>query len=269
MLSFLNLNLNLNFNLNLNLFGCRMIDFFKRLFNETLALAAPPRCLGCGADCATGFCDLCAPQLRRLTPPICLKCGLEMPAGVSGNRPSCSWCDPKKFKFDACRSALRYSGPIERVVKRFKYKRIPTLSEPLSRFMTGYLEERAELFTVYREADMVVPVPLHWMRRLRRGFNQSELLAAPVAAALHLPMVRAIRRIKNNIPQSRLGLKDRRENVKGIFTPHPRVSIQGRRIVLIDDVMTSGSTVAECAAVLKKAGAAWVGIFTTCRRVMM
>ena len=186
--------------------------------------------------------------------------------GVTDNRDACSWCDKEKYRFDACRSAAHYKPPLERAVVRFKYHRIRSLGAPLDHLMVSYMIARPELFADYRAADLVVPVPLHWLRRAWRRFNQAELLGAPVAAALCLPMSPGLRRIRNNKPQARLKFKERRENVKGIFIVNPDITLKGKTVVLIDDVMTSGSTVSECAATLKKGGARKVCVFTVCRR---
>jgi len=243
-----------------------VIAFVRRVIAEAVSLVAPPRCAGCGRICKSPFCEECNHLIRAVTPPLCLACGREMPVGATASRVGCSVCGKAHFRFDECRSATQYRGPLERAVVRFKYHRVRPLGGALARLMVLYMVARPELFTRYGAADMVVPVPLHWMRRMWRRFNQSEILAAPVAQALGLPVTQALRRTRNNRPQARLGFKERRSNVKGIFAPSPGVSLKGKSVVLIDDIITSGSTVSECAATLKNNGAKRVFVYTVCRR---
>jgi len=238
----------------------------RRALADAVSLIAPARCAGCGVICDAPFCAECLPLIQPVNPPLCLACGREMSVGASCNRAECPVCAKAGFRFDECRSATKYTGPLERAVVRFKYHRVRHLGAALAQLMVRYTQERPELFASYREADFVTPVPLHWMRRAWRRFNQSEILAAPVAAALDLPVEHALRRTRNNRPQARLGYKERRANVKGIFAPNPAVRLKGRRVVLIDDIITSGSTVSECAATLKKHGAKKVLVYTVCRR---
>jgi len=114
--------------------------------------------------------------------------------------------------------------------------------------------------------DAIVPVPLHWWRKWQRGFNQSELLARQLAARTGLPVLEALRRVRATAVQAGLSNRGRRRNVAGAFAV-ARASrrIDGKRLLLIDDVMTTGSTAATCAAVLKRAGAARVALLTVAR----
>lgn len=243
-----------------------MIAAVRRVLDAAVSLFAPPRCAGCGQICQSSFCDKCNSLIQTVTPPLCLSCGREMPVGVTISRHGCSVCEKMRFRFDECRSATQYRGPLERAVVRFKYHRVRPLGTALAQLMVLYMVARPELFKQYRAADMVVPVPLHWMRRMWRRFNQSEILADPIAQVLGMPVTNALRRTRNNRPQARLGFKERRSNVKGIFTTRQEVSLKGKSVVLIDDIMTSGSTVSECAATLKKNGAKKVFVYTVCRR---
>ena len=229
-------------------------------------LAFPPQCPGCGRHWVGGFCDECAPQVHWSGTPMCLKCGRRMPPGVTTNREECTWCRPMKFRFHAARSAVLYKGPMERAVKYFKYKRVRRIAPYFQEIMCRYLDDNPELAEMYRDADAITAVPLHWMRRFSRGFNQSEILAAPVAKLLGLPMENILRRTRNNRPQARLSFEERIENVRGLFAVRSGIALKGKRIILIDDVMTSGSTVSECADVLRRNGAKRVFVYTLCRR---
>jgi ComF family protein len=140
----------------------------------------------------------------------------------------------------------------------YKYGRIKTLSRPLGDLLARAVP-RDEPF------DAIVPVPLHWRRRWQRGFNQSDLLARGLSRRLGVPLIQALRRTRATGVQAGLSNTGRRRNVAAAFRcTHPR-RVNGRRILLIDDVMTTGSTAAACALALKRAGAGRVTLLTVAR----
>ncbi len=244
------------------------MEFLKGLLSDAASVIAKIRCPGCRALLQSWrFCDDCYAGLRVLEGPICLKCGAVMPPGVSFDRESCSWCEKAKFRFDSMRSAFGHEGPMREAILQFKFKKNTALAEPLYALMVDRMNGRDDLFGHFEGLDMVVPVPVHWRRLIWRGFNQSELLAAGVAASLKAPVARALRRKRYNRPQTGLSLKERRENVKGAFSCAGRFDVGGKNVLLIDDVATTGSTVSECAGVLKKSGAKQVHVFTLARRM--
>ena len=113
--------------------------------------------------------------------------------------------------------------------------------------------------------DLIVPVPLHWRRRLSRGFNQSELLARAVARRYGLRPDNALRRKRSTSVQAGLSHAGRRLNVAGAFVARRTADLEGRRVLLVDDVMTTGATLGSCAAALKRAGARYVAVLTLAR----
>ena len=151
-----------------------------------------------------------------------------------------------------------YEGPLRELIHLYKYSGM----KPLGRRLAGYMERaipQEELF------DAVVPVPLHWRKRLNRGFNQAELLARCLAKRRGLPVLNALRRSRATEVQAGLANASRRRNVAGAFAVRPRVNVSGAKILLIDDVMTTGATAAACAAALKRAGAKSVSLLTVAR----
>jgi ComF family protein len=132
------------------------------------------------------------------------------------------------------------------------------LAGPLAKLL-----ERA--IPVDERFDAIVPVPLHWRKQWDRGFNQSELLARHIAGTRGAPMVRALRRKRFTDTQAGLASAGRRRNVSGAFAVKPDFDLQGKRILLIDDVMTTGATASACAAALKRAGAKSVSLLTLAR----
>ncbi len=140
----------------------------------------------------------------------------------------------------------------------YKYGRVKTLVRPLAELLAAALPREEQW-------DAVVPVPLHWRRRWRRGFNQSELLARAVAGRRGIPLINALKRVRYTPTQTGLSNTGRRKNVAAAFTAVRRRSVSGRRILLVDDVMTTGSTAAACAVVLRRAGAARITLLTVAR----
>lgn len=147
---------------------------------------------------------------------------------------------------------FRYTGRAAQAVKRLKFERATALAEPMS------LEIAEGVAAIEVEFDTIVPVPIHWLRRMQRGFNQAELLCRRLDPDLVQPSW--LRRIRATRPQVGLSTRERLRNLEGAFSADP--AVLGQRILLIDDVVTSGGTAAECARTLRKAGADWVGILT-------
>jgi ComF family protein len=168
--------------------------------------------------------------------------------------------------FDQAYSFGLYDGSLRKLIHLFKYSGMKPLGKRLAGLLCRALpDEGAERF------DAVVPMPLYWRRRWRRGFNQSEILARLVAAQLGktlgrtVPMLNAVKRIRATATQAGLTNSNRRKNVAGAFRVARNVRIAGKRILLIDDVMTTGSTAAACASVMKRAGASSVTLLTLAR----
>jgi competence protein ComFC len=180
----------------------------------------------------------------------------------------CALCRLGMTGYDAVYSYGSYEGTLRTLVHLYKFEKIHTLAKPLAGFMARVLP-RQERF------DVVVPVPLHWRRRWQRGFNQSELLAREIARRWNAPVVKAVHRLKPTSPQSGLTNAKRRANVAGAFGTSPRWSIwparreprrlEGARVLLVDDVLTTGATAAACARLLKRAGAKHVAVLTVAR----
>jgi len=208
--------------------------------------------------------------------PVCRKCLREpQPLSAEFFCASCRTPFLNAFPLDAegrcaiCRAGLRgfdaaycfgsYEGALRELIHLYKYKRVQTLSKPLAEFVAAALplDERF---------DAVTAVPLHWRKQWQRGFNQSELLARAIARRRGIPVVRALGRTRFTQTQAGLSNTDRRKNVAAAFRCRRAAqTLRGRRVLLIDDVMTTGSTAAACARALKQAGAARVVLATVAR----
>jgi ComF family protein len=160
--------------------------------------------------------------------------------------------------FDAAFAYGEYDGALRKLIHEFKYSGLPQLASKLGPLMSAAMP-REQRF------DLIVPMPLHWRKRLERGFNQSELLAKVLSKRTGIPVVNALRRRKSTPPQAGLTRAQRRLNVAGAFEADQRERIDGRHVLLIDDVLTTGATASACAAVLKRAGARRVTLLTLAR----
>ena len=170
----------------------------------------------------------------------------------------CALCRRGASGFDAAYSFGAYEGELRELIHLFKYGRVPTLARPLGKLLALGLP-REEHF------DAIVPVPLHWWKRWQRGFNQSELLAKEIARRTNLPVKNCVRRVKYTNAQAGLTNARRRANVSQAFRAKGKRILEGQRVLLVDDVMTTGATAASCARALKRAGATYVALLTVAR----
>jgi ComF family protein len=170
----------------------------------------------------------------------------------------CTVCRESLENFDSAYSYGSYEGPLQKLIQLFKYGKVETLAAPLSRLLVQSLPF-GENF------DVVVPMPLHWRKRWERGFNQAELLAAPVARRYGLKLCRNLRRIRYTRAQAASNEKQRQENLKNSLAVRSPAEIAGKRVLLIDDVFTTGATLRAAAAALKASGAARVTALTLAR----
>ncbi len=224
----------------------------SKLARSALDFVFPIHCAGCGREGGV-ICKQCANGLERLEPPYCRVCSAP---GVSG---LCHWCRQDPRVFDSLRSPFRFEGAVRDAIHRLKYKGERASAALLAGFMAEYLERNPV------PADALVPAPLHPRRLRSRGYNQSALLALEIGKRLSLPVREDLLvRIRNPRPQVETqSQQERRENVAGNF--ECRADATGLAPLLIDDVATTGSTLSECALVLKAAGAASVHAMTLAR----
>jgi ComF family protein len=173
-------------------------------------------------------------------------------------RGQCRLCRAGARGFDAAYCFGAYEGALRELIHLFKYSRMKPLAKTLAAHLASALPRD-------RAFDLVVPVPLHWRRQWQRGFNQSELLARRTARRCGIPMVNAVRRRRSTAAQAGLSNSRRRENVAGAFRVKRPRAVEGRRVLLIDDVMTTGATAAACSLALKRAGAKSVVLLALAR----
>lgn len=214
----------------------------------------PQRCVGCEQRASDLLCLQCFEALPHVGRPVCARCGTP----TAFETFVCDACKSVDFGFESARAPLRYEGVGEEIVHALKYRGFTRVVERLAApLMLGVLD-RGERF------DAVVPVPLHRSRLRRRGFNQAELLARGVAARLNAPVSDTLRSVRRTRDQVELSAAERRANVEGAFAVRERVR---GRILLVDDVFTTGATASECAETLLRGGAEEVHAVSLCRTV--
>lgn len=216
------------------------------------------------AEPAGGFVGAqCRNRVRLCQPPVCSKCGLPYEGSLSEPF-ECTNCRTLELHFDWARSAARASGMLLEVIHRYKYQS-QRWFEP---FLGGLLVSAARPEIRAADWDWIVPVPLHPVKEREREFNQARVLSRYLGRATGLPVAdRLLRRRAFTFTQTHLGRAQRRDNVRDAFTVRPAAELGGRRILLIDDVLTTGATTSECARMLKASGAAVVGVWTMARGV--
>ncbi|MFN0191917.1 MAG: ComF family protein [Aestuariivirga sp.] len=221
---------------------------------------APPRCVACNADVGepASLCSSCWQALRLIEPPCCPVLGTPFPydQGEGTMSPAALAAPPA---WDAARAAVAYDGVARRIVQAFKYRDRAEAGELMAR-MTA----RAGL-DLLREADVIVPVPLHRLRLWQRRFNQAALLAQRLAASAQRPYSpQLLTRTRRTRQQVGLDHEGRRKNMRNAFrVPEAAMpEIAGRRVALVDDVRTTGATAEACAKALKAAGASHVSVLT-------
>ncbi len=236
----------------------------KQLLNALLDVILPPLCHICHSFIPNAgrlhICPACLGGLPLVSSPICTICGIPF-IGTGGDH-RCGVCTLMPPHFDAARAHFLYEGAIRELIHTFKYNRNTPLRYPLA-LLT--LEGMRRVLQDY-DLNIIVPVPLHRLRLRQRSFNQAVLLGRVLSRDLGMPMVPdALVRTRATEPQIELSAAERRVNVKGAFAVKGAERIKGRKILLLDDVMTTGSTMDECAKELKKAGASVVIAVTIAR----
>ncbi len=224
----------------------------QEAFAPLLDFIFPPYCVLCESHLHVYERLVCTDCWRRL--PVCGEPVLWYRAGSPAL--ATTW------SLSATLAVWTYDENVQRVIHLFKYNGYRCLAHPLGLGLGGALFAEE----VFSSADVLVPVPLHPARWRERGYNQSELLAHTASKVSGIPLwTKALRRIRYTTPQAKLGPAERAQNVQGAFAVKDRVSVVGKKIVLIDDVFTTGATSNECARVLLEAGAHSVFLATVAR----
>jgi len=210
------------------------------------------------------ICQECLASFDRVPSPMCEICGRPLPGLVQGRGELrlCPACHDKTYAFDRARSFAIYSGALVRAILLLKFEQI----DPLGAWFAERLAELVQTEPGNFVADVIVPVPLHRQRERERGYNQAALISKPLAKRLHLPHKTVLLMRTRARPDKRiLSLEERWESVRGAFATRPGSQVDKLRVLLVDDVMTTGATLDACAKVLREAGAGSVVALTVAR----
>jgi ComF family protein len=237
----------------------RVFDLLRTCGRWALDFALPPRCAGCGTIVADvhSFCTDCWTQIDFLGETGCTTCGLPLEATEMS---TCGVCLARPPRVARTRAAVAYDDLSRGLAIRLKYGRKVAIARTMARYMAPLVASSAN--------PLLVPVPLHRTRLWRRGFNQSALVARELSRRLKVPAAPlALRRSRRTPPLKGMSPLQRRKTVAGAFQVTDRIAVAGKTVILIDDVLTTGSTAEACARALQRAGAARVELITWARVV--
>jgi ComF family protein len=238
-----------------------------RALKPVLDFALPPRCPACGTIVSDPhrFCLGCWSKLTFLGEPCCVRCGLPFDYGSPGDQAECAACLADPPRFERLRAAVAYGEVARKVALKLKYGGRPGVAETLARFMARHLPSVDQAGGPSR---LLVPVPLHRWRIWKRGYNQAALIASALSRRTGIELgVDLLQRVKATPPLKAMSRRERALAVSGAFKVRERdkPALAGRRIILVDDVFTSGATGDACVRALKRAGAAEVEVICWAR----
>ena len=236
------------------------IERLQKPVKFIINLIFPVYCLICKKQLSyqtnTYLCDACKQKLTLINGKVCNKCGRPFINGI------CGICREKQFCFSKARASGIYDGSVRKCIHLLKYKKKTYLLNTL--FEVFLLPNSLDFLS----CDLIVPVPLHWIREYSRGFNQAELIGKKISKRFNIPLSKtSLKRTRATPSQTGLSLKERTKNIKGAFSVRNSQKLNGKRILLVDDVMTTGATVNECSRVLLQAGAREILVYTLARGV--
>jgi competence protein ComFC len=237
----------------------------KPWLDTALGFIYPDVCQTCGNERATaseGFvCAVCWQKVRFIKPPFCDRCGLPYQGDIT-TAFECHNCREMDLHFRTARSAVVAGGLVLDVIHRYKYQRALWF-EP---FLADLLIRQAASLLLEERWDMIVPVPLHPAKQREREFNQAENLAIRLGRATGIPVNKnLLQRVEPTRTQTLLSRQERQANVRQAFASYRVKALNGERVVLVDDVFTTGATTSACARLLKSMGVGDVCVWTVAR----
>jgi competence protein ComFC len=244
-----------------------LAGFLQEWISAGLAFFYPEVCQICKKNRAKpveGFvCGGCREQVQFIEPPFCKRCGIPVQGAITGAF-ECANCRQAELHFEAARSAVVAKGVVLEVIHRYKYQRALWFEV----FLADLLVQQAAPQLAPKDWDLLVPVPLHPTKQRQREFNQSERLGRRLSRATGIPLdSKVVRRVVPTRTQTRLDREQRQENMRNAFAMRGKRRVTGQRILLLDDVFTTGATTNACAQALRKGGAVQVCVWTVARGV--
>ncbi|MCL2485106.1 MAG: ComF family protein [Endomicrobia bacterium] len=236
----------------------------KKILSRIISYIFPITCSSCGKDLHFSselrICQDCKNAFPKNNGLICRKCGLPLPDGGE----HCFICrkNKKEYAFDIMRSTYLYKDSVRKLILRFKYSNRMFLAKDFGREMSKTVIEN----DLHKTSDIIIPVPLNIIRRIKRGYNQAGLLADAISENIKKPVLNnVLYRKKITKPQFKLSKAERAKNIKDSFLIKNDGLIEKKNILLVDDIATTSSTASACAAALKSAGASKVVVITIAR----
>jgi len=242
-----------------------LMEPVRKWLDVGLGFFYPEACQLCGNERATardGFvCARCWLQVRFIKPPFCERCGLPFEGDLTMPF-ECTNCREMELHFSSARSATVANGVVLETIHRFKYQRQMWFEN----FLAGLFLREAVPALRDQNWDLIVPVPLHPVKQREREFNQAERLARHLGAAIKIPLnPKLLQRVTPTATQTLLTRQQRTANMRGAFAVRPGTGLNGERVILVDDVFTTGATTSACARALLTAGAGEVCVWTVAR----
>ncbi|HBE79158.1 MAG TPA: ComF family protein [Firmicutes bacterium] len=225
-----------------------------------LLFPTPEQCPVCGQEeCYHGGLGKnCLSRIAFILPPICWRCGRPQRL-IAVTRKNCLQCNENRYYFSVARSVAVYEGFLREYLTELKYRYRPDLGEALGILLVEWVKCHPE----YQKFNLIIPIPIHWQKLTVRGYNQAELLANPLQKYLGIPIkCDIIVRDKITLSQNALNKEERFANIHEAFRVIDTKPIAGAKILLIDDIFTTGATVSEASRVLMRAGAQDVKVLT-------
>jgi ComF family protein len=243
-----------------------MRDALAKIGGRLLDVVLPPLCLACGTmvDRSQALCPACWAAQRFIVAPLCRRCGTPLESAANAGEATCAACLAHPPRYGRARSVFCYDDASRGMILGFKHA---DRTQAAPAFAAWMARAGAELVA---EADLIAPVPLHYRRLLRRRYNQAAMLARLIGRrAGKTVAVDLLRRRRATPSQAGLNARERRRNLAGAIAVDPRraAALRGKKVLLIDDVLTTGATVGACARALLRAGAASVDVLTLARVV--
>ncbi len=209
-----------------------------------------------------GICPDCQRRIRFIPAPHCVRCGRTAP-GMTAGEPLCGNCDAGRFHFDRAYACFFYEGGVKKLLQVYKFAGRSSLGEYFSDSLCTFVDTHLGTETL----DAAAAVPLDASKKRERGFNQSELLSRTLASRFGLAeSSRGLARKRSGQPQSSLSKTARKDNVEGLFAAQES-RFHSKRVLLVDDILTTGHTASECARALKEAGARSVTVLALARGI--
>jgi ComF family protein len=239
------------------------VEWLKELGRQVVDLLFPPHCVACNRF-GGWFCAHCMQKIDVIRAPVCRRCGLPLAGTVPAedSLPVCPQCSSLTSELDGVCAFAFHGGPLREAIHQFKYRGLRDLAAPLGKLLN---EGWVTLPPNDLDVDVIVPVPLHASRIRQRGYNQAALLARELGHHLERPVVEEVLvRVKDTIPQVGLDAQARRDNVHNAFQC-VNGSLAGKRVLLLDDVYTTGSTLEAAAGALRTEGVSLIWAYTLAR----